>query len=922
MSGFFKRYQKAVIWVVVVSFFLGGVVIVTLNQAGVFDRMGDADPSARHIAFVNGEAILAETASRAASTILDQFLAHYRQMGRSTAELVSGARGALFLLDVRARGLRQTIQEVLLGQAAEERRIRVSRAEINESFTTQYNAILQNNNLTESELEEILAQQQRALSEFKDSLRAGVEAQLRNTKLREQIIGVIDPTDEQLAEFLEANISNYERPESIRASHILVADEAAAQDIHQQLLAGADFSELAGLHSQDAGNRDQGGDLNWFERGRMVPEFEQAAFALEVGEISAPVQTQFGYHIIHLTDRRPAFVPTLEDFREIIRTDYVTEQESTRFTEWFDALYAAADIEITDPLLNAFFLQGEDLDLAIAEYERLLAANEVGDPYFQYFIGRAYESRALELARERLSLEALEEPSTEDLTRIEELRARGQEYENRALEHYLDALKEVAVEADESFVNRILLLDPNSSDARFVLATLYADRGDVINAEIQYAEIISLSPDYIRAFIASGDLAFMLGQARKAIRRFEDALALDPPEAGIRAGILVRLSKAYLEVGELADAESHIEQLIEQDPGNAEITILQGDLAAAQLAIAIDERDLLEAIAEPTSEQDLQLAKVQSRITELEAAAIGYFETSIERLGTLLDLHLKLGQVYLVAGRMEDAESEFRMILARSPHRIEAFVGLAEALIAQQDIEGALENLYSGFSRSFDDVERAQIAGRILEFAPDDVLMRFQYAQLLARQFKWSSAIIQYAAVIAADPTQVEAYLAIATAYRARREDATALEYLRRGLYFATFDAQREDLYGALIETMQTLAGVGQPLSTEGLDARINLAKMFLGQARLARALEQLNLVQTDDPHYRLDEVNALIVQAGGTVRLPVVEDVEEAPPADETLPISDPTPTEALPESETPPADEAPAEEAVQDTVTDEQQP
>lgn len=869
MSGFFKRYRMAIIWVVLVVFLVGG-------SAMYFQGTGprQADSEAQNIAIVNGEPVLTEAAARAAQTILNQYLSYYEQIGQSSNELVSGAKGALFLLDIRAQGLKRMIQDVLFGQAADELRIRISKDEINEAFTSQYNEILASNNLTEENLENILVQQQQSLSSFKDSLRSDVEKQLRDNALREQIVGEIVPTDDQLLSFLEANISQYDIPESVRASHILVPDEAAAQNIYEQLLAGADFAELASEHSEDTGTKDQGGDLDWFSRGSMVPEFEEATFALEIDEISPPIQSSYGYHIIKLTDRKAASTPTLDDIKDEIRDAYVAEQESERFGEWYEEFYTAAEIEITEPLVNAHLLQEEDLDSAIEEFERLLANHEIGDPYFEYYIGRSYESRAIELAGERAPLEDLEEPTEEDLARIEEIRAEGKEYEAKALEHYLNALKEEAVEADDAFVNRVLMLDPGSSDARYILGELYADRGDVVGAEAQFAEIIYDSPDYIRAYIASGDLALRIGQTRKAIIRFEEALALDPTEISMRVALLIRLAKAHIEVGELAEAEVYVQQTDGLDPGNAEIIIVQGDLAAAQLAEVISERDVLEAIVERTSEQDLQLAETQGRVDALEEAAAEYYESAIQRLGSLLDLQLKLGQVYLLSGRLDDAEDEFRAILVRSPYRVEAYEGWAEVLIAQDNIEKALENLYSGFSRSFDDIEKERIAARILEFAPDDVAMRLQYARLLAQQFKWSGAIREYGAVLAAEPTHVEAYLGIAEAYRARQEGSSALEYLRRGLDYATFDSQKEDLYEALIETMQTLEGVGRPLPADGLDTRIDLAKLYLTQTRDARALEQLELVQSDNPSYRLDEVNALIIEAGGTVELPVEEPV------------------------------------------------
>ncbi|MFC2095069.1 peptidylprolyl isomerase [Candidatus Bipolaricaulota bacterium] len=893
MSGFFKRYQKAIIWVVVVSFFVGGVALVSLNQAGIFNSPNEADPSTVNIAVVNGDAILTEAVTRSAQTILSQKLSDYEQSGQDANELVSGAKGALFVLDVRAQALYQLIQQVLLSQAADERDIRVPRSEINEAFTREYNNLLESNSLTEEDLEQILAQQQQSLGGFKDSLRSGVEIQLRNAALSEQVVGVVVPTDEQLAEYLEANITRYDIAESVRASHILVADEALAVDLYEQLQAGADFAELAGQYSIDAGTRDQGGDLNWFERGMMVREFEDAAFALEIGEISEPVPSQYGFHVIQLNDRTPASVPALDDIKDQLRDDYIAETESERFVEWYEETYDASDIEITEPLLAAYLLQADDLDTSIAEFERLLATNEVGDSYFEYYIGRAYQDRVFELNAELFTLRALEEPTEDDLAQLEELTARVETYEGKALEHYLNALKEEAVDADDAFVNRVLALDPNSTDARYILGELYADRGDLMNAEAQFTAVIEESPGYVRAYIASGDLGVAIGEYEKAVLRFENALALNPPEASIRVAILIRLARAHMELGELSDAETYIQQTEGLDAGNAEIIIAQGDLAAAQLAEAVGERDALQAIAERNSEQELQLAEVLGRITVLEESATGYYESAIKRLGALLDLQLKLGQVYLLSGRLDEADDEFRMILARSAYSVEAYEGLAEVLIAQGNTEKALENLYSGYSRSFDDEEKERIAARILEFAPDDVAIRLQYADLLAQQYKWGAAISEYGAVLAAEPTQVDAYLGIAEAYRARQETSSALEYLRRGLDYATFDSQKENLYEDLIETMQILAGIGEPLTAEGLNTRIELARLYLSQAREARALEQLELVQADNPGFRLDEVNALIVQAGGTVELPPIDEPGDDASSNDDASSSDNAPSD-----------------------------
>ncbi len=89
----------------------------------------------------------------------------------------------------------------------------------------------------------------------------------------------------------------------VRASHILVETEEQAKDLYEQIQNGADFAELAMEYSQCPSKRD-GGDLRFFGRGMMVKPFEDAAFDLEVGQISEPVQTQFGWHLIKLTDKK------------------------------------------------------------------------------------------------------------------------------------------------------------------------------------------------------------------------------------------------------------------------------------------------------------------------------------------------------------------------------------------------------------------------------------------------------------------------------------------------------------------------------------------------------------------------------------------------------------------------------------------
>src|SRR5690606_21794865 len=107
--------------------------------------------------------------------------------------------------------------------------------------------------------------------------------------------------------------------EEVNARHILVKTEDEAKAIISELDAGKDFAELAKAKSEDS-NKSDGGDLGWFTKGRMVPEFEEAAFALEKGAYTkAPVKSQFGYHVIKLEDRRDVQPPAFEQVEPQIR---------------------------------------------------------------------------------------------------------------------------------------------------------------------------------------------------------------------------------------------------------------------------------------------------------------------------------------------------------------------------------------------------------------------------------------------------------------------------------------------------------------------------------------------------------------------------------------------------------------------------
>jgi peptidyl-prolyl cis-trans isomerase C len=122
--------------------------------------------------------------------------------------------------------------------------------------------------------------------------------------------------DAALKKFYDDQVAQLKPIEEVRARHILVEQEDDAKKIHARVKGGEDFAKVAAEVSKDPGSGQQGGDLGYFSKERMVPEFAEAAFAMKAGDISAPVKSQFGWHIIKLEDRRNRPVPAFADVKD------------------------------------------------------------------------------------------------------------------------------------------------------------------------------------------------------------------------------------------------------------------------------------------------------------------------------------------------------------------------------------------------------------------------------------------------------------------------------------------------------------------------------------------------------------------------------------------------------------------------------
>ncbi|MEM7508694.1 MAG: peptidylprolyl isomerase [Pseudomonadota bacterium] len=166
---------------------------------------------------------------------------------------------------------------------------------------------------------------------------------LADRYMREEVAKLT--TEDKIVEAYAARYANAEPQEEVRAGHILVESPEKAAELKAQIDGGAEFAALAAEHGTD-GTAQRGGDLGWFVHSDMVPEFADAAFAMEPGQVSDPVESPFGWHLIKLEERRERAAPPLEQVYGEIQAELAQQAQNTVIAE------IMRDVEIVKPEVN------------------------------------------------------------------------------------------------------------------------------------------------------------------------------------------------------------------------------------------------------------------------------------------------------------------------------------------------------------------------------------------------------------------------------------------------------------------------------------------------------------------------------------------------------------------------------------------
>ncbi|HVM95973.1 MAG TPA: peptidylprolyl isomerase, partial [Candidatus Acidoferrales bacterium] len=215
--------------------------------------------------------------------------------------------------------------------------------------------IKERNKIDDEKLKEALKQQGLTIESYRKQVREDLQ---RQQLISREIRGKVNVTPEEVERYYKDHISDYSTPERMQVAHILfalpadassdqvIAITAKAEELRARIAKGADFAEMAKEYSEDRSGQ-EGGELGWFKKGEMIEAMEQAALKLKVGEVSQPVRTRLGLHLIKLEAKEGAGAKELSEVSDQIKQQLYSEALETRFEKWLtEDLYKRHHVEI------------------------------------------------------------------------------------------------------------------------------------------------------------------------------------------------------------------------------------------------------------------------------------------------------------------------------------------------------------------------------------------------------------------------------------------------------------------------------------------------------------------------------------------------------------------------------------------------
>jgi len=276
-----------------------------------------------------------------------------QELKRASKVMLAGQRGMVPSADQQKefekQALTQLISAELLYQAGQKLEIKDLEKQVDDKFAQGKAKFAKTEDFTKAMKEMDMEEK-----DLRDYTRRDL---IITNFVEKSIIPKVKVSEEDARKFYDENPDKFTRPETVKASHILLgvdpkasaeekkAAREKAEKLHKELKAGADFAALAKVNSTDSSSQ-QGGDLGYFAKGQMVPDFEKAAFALKPGEISDVVETPFGYHIIKLVEKKPTEKVDFKDVKPRIEEFLKNQKVGAAVNEYLEEARKTGKIEM------------------------------------------------------------------------------------------------------------------------------------------------------------------------------------------------------------------------------------------------------------------------------------------------------------------------------------------------------------------------------------------------------------------------------------------------------------------------------------------------------------------------------------------------------------------------------------------------
>ena len=199
-------------------------------------------------------------------------------------------------------------------------------------------------------------------SEYQQKVEDFKKLTLISILLEKEIEEKAKATDKDVKDYYEKHKADITTNNQIKASHILVKSEDEAKKILEQVKKGGDFAKIAKEKSIDTGSAGNGGDLGFFARGQMVPEFEKVAFSLKEGEVGGPAKTNFGYHIIKVTARKEGKVVEFDKVKDLLTQKVTAEKQKEAFDSYIEGLKKSYTVEKNRDAISTLWSAGGKTD--------------------------------------------------------------------------------------------------------------------------------------------------------------------------------------------------------------------------------------------------------------------------------------------------------------------------------------------------------------------------------------------------------------------------------------------------------------------------------------------------------------------------------------------------------------------------------